>query len=852
MQDIEAIIDEEEDEITPKVVLEHVRAHDRRMRKGREDWAMAKASYMTQYWRHMRGNPVSPYSNKTHDIDIEVNRMWGMLSSYLSALYPRAARTVISPDAMGTGDPEKAELVANRWLGSRRIHQRITSALRQALLYPGSGVKVGYHPGRGSALDRVWVRVIPWWEMVLDQDVGDPEDERFRGHLYYRSKHEVEDEYGLESLTGVAREDFLSGRVADTGGRSNTKHTEKAESDNSGFVRVLEICNLKDTIRDVDDPSILYQGRMEIYVLGQGKMSNKPIFVGPLPFAKPDGRPMAHVVPLIFNHEPEFPLRGVAHSARILPQIRELNSYRSFMAMATRKDTRQYVTRKGTFNAEELTGLTEGQDGLVLEVSSDFERALDDAIRPIQNAPLSANLQNHMAMVENDLERVIGVSPAARGQVTKATAFEVQTVQQYTESEYGMHGLVKDEWLAELIRVVLRAIMSSMQDLGDSAGGYEKEDELRLGEVGAEVDEDNEVSEDERPPAFEGARTVTGEDDPEELDVKEEGEAEEAEEAEEGDEETEKKPSKETVKSKMMDFIAKLSGRQPDMQDDDLSPELGVSVTGPNSADVSMAVLHLRDRNDSVEVYPYDLDADFEINFVEGGRTPVNDAQMQQNLVGLMQPYAQLWEAAQNPDAMGTMARNYLKTLAERFDLPQDLHPDELEIQTKERMEEAEREQAEAQKKAPKEAGPPAEAGMPAPGAGPPAGAPPVGPPVQAPGAAPAPPTGVPGEPGITPPAGMGPPPGAPPMGAAPMGAPPAGAPMGAAPPGAGAPIPAELQQLIAEIAQMPPEEALAMLESLFEGNVEMLQLLAQIRQLPPDQQMAAIMEILEGLSAGV
>ena len=84
------------------------------------------------------------------------------------------------------------------------------------------------------------------------------------------------------------------------------------------------------------------------------------------------------------------------------------------------------------------------------------------------------------------------------------------------------------------------------------------------------------------------------------------------------------------------------------------------------------------------------------------------------------------------------------------------------------------------------------------------------------------------------------------------MGAPPAGAPMGAAPPGAGAPIPAELQQLIAEIAQMPPEEALAMLESLFEGNVEMLQLLAQIRQLPPDQQMAAIMEILEGLSAGV
>ena len=827
MQELDGLIDEANDEITPRIVLEHVRAHDRSMRRDREDWALAKASYMTQYWRHVRGTSGGSSSERSSDVDIEVNRMWGMLSSYLSALYPRAARTVISPDAMGTGEPVKAELVSNRWLGSRRIHQRITAALRQALLYPGSGAKVGYHPGRGNPLDRVWVRVIPWWEMVLDTDVGDPEDERFRGHIYYRSKHEVEEEYGLENLTGTGREDFLSGRhTADRGNKK--KHNEKAESDNSAFVRVLEICNLKDTIRDENDSSIVYQGRLEIYVLGQGKVSNKPVFVGPLPFAKPDGRPMAHVVPLIFNHEPEFPLRGVAHSARMLPQIRELNAYRSFMAMATRKDTRQYVTRKGTFNAETMTGLTEGQDGLILEVSSDFERPLDDAIRPVINAPLSGNLYNHMSMVENDLERVIGVSPAARGMVTKATAFEVQTVQQYTESEYGMHGLVKDEWLAEVIRVVLRAIMAAQQDQGDSAGAYSEEDELELAEVGAEVDENNEISADERP---EMGAEGTEEEQPGDEGPEDGEERPEAPEKQSGD-------SKATVKSKMMAFIAKLSGKQTALEDDDLSPELGVDMLGLGEAEVNYLVLHLRDRNESVEVHPSDLDADFDINFVESGRTPVNDAAMQQNLMGLMQPYMQLWEASQKPGATGVLAKNYLKALAERFDLPKDLHPDEMDVQVKEAAE-AEAAAAAEGKKAPAEGEAPPE-GMPPEGM-PPGGAPvgpggaPVGPPVAAPGAPPAPPTG--------------------PQGAVAAPAGPDGAPMppeGGAPAGGAAP-PEEVQKLVAEIMQMPPEQALEMLMGLFESNPQMLELLGEIAQMPPEEQMGAIQDILEGLvNAGV
>ena len=121
------------------------------------------------------------------------------------------------------------------------------------------------------------------------------------------------------------------------------------------------------------------------------------------------------------------------------------------MAMATRKDTRQYITRKGTFGADEMTDLTEGHDGLILQLEQDYDRPLSDAIVPLGNTPISSNIDQYMALVENDLDRNLSLSPSARGIVTKATAFEVQAVQQYTESEFGMHGSIKDEWLTSLL-----------------------------------------------------------------------------------------------------------------------------------------------------------------------------------------------------------------------------------------------------------------------------------------------------------------------------------------------------------------------------------------------------------------
>ncbi len=96
----------------------------------------------------------------------------------------------------------------------------------------------------------------------------------------------------------------------------------------------------------------------------------------------------------------------------------------------------------------------------------------------------------------------------------------------------------------------------------------------------------------------------------------------------------------------------------------------------------------LRDRREFVEISVEDLDADFSITFVEGGGAPMDEAVQQQNLLGLLEPYTALWAAAQQGGPQGFMARQYMKTMAEKFNLPKDLHPDELDAKFAERTRE--------------------------------------------------------------------------------------------------------------------------------------------------------------------
>tara|TARA_R100001163_G_C5067550_1_gene206780 strand:- start:3005 stop:5284 length:2280 start_codon:yes stop_codon:yes gene_type:complete len=671
------------DILKPRDVLEQLRAHDNRMDDDKHNMALAKAAYSTKFWQYIEGQEDYNTAEYNRLDQIEVNRIKPALSGYLSSLYPRKLEIVFTPSPYTTGSPQKAEMVVNDWMNQTLMRERILSASRQALLYKGAGAKIGYDSA-AEGMDRVWMRVFPYWEMVLDADVHDWEDARFVGHVSYQDRQEIIREYGLDeySVAGSARDDYLSSYMSSRY-RTQAKN-ETSEGDNQAFCRVLEFCNLVDDFYDLDGTK--YKGRLEIYVLDEGYDEEPfPVYMGPLPLVDSKGQPMAHVVPLIFEHEPEYPYRGLAYADQLMPQQKELNAMRSFVSNSSRRDARIYVARKGALDADAYTDLKSGEDGLIIEIDDQYAGNLRDVVVPIQHAPVSSTVLQTMSLADNDIERQMTLSPAALGMVTKATAEEIRAVERHTESEFGRHAEKRDMFLLELVKRCLSAHIAAMYDVGDSEGA-----EQHLDEEGLELDQDE----------LEDKREDEG---LEQEDYSEEAEEpEETEEAEEQDEEESFKPhmmyAPDSDESEMVETYERHIelGEQGWGHDDDESniedtPEPRREEEEARPEERSL-MLRMAD-GEIIEVEAEDLDSDFDIGFAESGRTPMADAEVRQNLLGLMDRLMQLYDMMNKGGPQGLLAEELMRTLHDKFDLPKNLHPDYLKGRQKDAEEQASQKQ---------------------------------------------------------------------------------------------------------------------------------------------------------------
>ena len=163
--------------------------------------------------------------------------------------------------------------------------------VEMALLFPGAGAKVGVEEGSGPPMRRVWSRAFPWWELVLDWDVSDPADERFRGHRYWMPVEDAEAKWGLDKLQGQARADFLG----DTG-RPNGEGDSApplGKDDDGEFVEMMEFVNLRDSFKGRG--GVTYKGRQEVYVLGQDRKEHEgPVHRG-AGLRLPDGVGLPHI-----------------------------------------------------------------------------------------------------------------------------------------------------------------------------------------------------------------------------------------------------------------------------------------------------------------------------------------------------------------------------------------------------------------------------------------------------------------------------------------------------------------------------------------------------------------------------
>ena len=668
--------DFDNDVLSPSIVMDHLRAHDARMDDEQPYMALAKASYTTRFWKYIEGQEDLNSAYEMGRLDqVEVNRIKPALTGYLANLYPRRIKVIIGQSPHTTGDTDKAEMLVNDWINQPIMRERVLSASRQALLYKGAGAKVGYDPAE-EGLNRVWMRVFPYWEMVVDSDVHDWDDARFIGHVSYQPKQEIIDKYGLsDDISGTSRDDYLGHYLASSKG-VNIKE-EAATDDANSFVRVLEFCNLTDDYYDTDGTR--YKGRLEIYVIDGYDGSAKPVFMGPLPLVDGNKKPLPHIVPLIFEHEPEYPYRGIAYSEQLLPQQKELNTMRSYLAQSARRDARMYLTPKGALDADAMSDLRSGEDGSIIEVDEQYAGNLGNVVVPLMHGPTSSNILNSMNMAESDFDRSTTISPAALGQVTKATASEVMAIEAHTQSEFGRHAEQRDLFLIRIVERCLAAHVSSLYDVGDSEGA-----EQDLNEEGIELSDDQ----------LEQRREGDGVEDEEQYNPHmmyhpETGEERKAETEEEhlslGDEGWgHEKPEK----------IEEI-GEEDDGLDQDDSDIIDLaSRVEPNRVSVEknrteLKLVLMDSRGELVEIEPKDIDSDFDIGFSEAGRSPLSRVEMRNNILQLSDKMLQLLQISQ--EAQGTMsalAVEMYKTIHEQFEFPSNLSYEYIQGQVAEAAEE--------------------------------------------------------------------------------------------------------------------------------------------------------------------
>jgi hypothetical protein len=711
----------DEDSLPPSAVLEHLTEHDKVHATRRRRMALIKALYETEFWRFSSEADGSSSEITPPDQQgewLEVNRLQGAIDDYESALFPRRVSPVFSRAVNTTGDPKKAELVAAEIINTTRMRRRFLFCIRQALTLRCSAIKVGFEPGPSPVLQRVWTRAMAPWELVVDRDAADEEDARFIGHVTYLPRKKLEERYGL-TLKGTARVDHLDSMDADTAAppTPTTAQADPNATDRSAFVRVLELCNLVDTITEDGQT---FRGRLEVYLLDESTSdysSKLPVWMGPLPLARPDGRPLAHIFPLMFRTTLDKPLDPISYADRLAPQLLELNGGRAHMAEASRRDVRIWLTRDGALEDTELTKLTAGKDGTVVKVSQNYEGRLQDAVVALRPEPVSGNTQQVTADAERDLDAARTTPTQSLGFLQNVTATAIQATVAHTESEFGKHAEVLDAWMIDIIEGLLAALVAAMRDTGQGTG-LDDQTPDSPGDVLADEEaiEDKDGQDGDNLPGNLIFSNL--------IDAATEAEAEAD---DDGDEDKVEAGDDEDIN--LDDDDRAIISTQEKIE--------SVEEDGPIAEHVSRTVDEatiplISESGEILEVTSNDLDSVFTIGFQDQGRSPISQLELRRHLTELLDTLTTLYMTLIKGGPEGAWAYVMLEQLQLQYQLPPTLHPDALLDKVLELVEQLAGWQAKLAErmKGAKKASPEQPPGPPP---GPPGAAPPPGPP-DAPG----------------------------------------------------------------------------------------------------------------------
>lgn len=396
-----------------------------------------KDAYATKFWR-----------NQDHDetmIRVETSDAYAYIEGYIASLFSKAPAIEVGTDEAVPGDPALAKAVANRFLYGQRTH--FEDGSRMALIFNNSFFKLSPRES-DNILDKVAVKACPCWELIVDKDASSWDQQRFVGHTYYITVQEAKKRFGQKQYNAVTKVDYFQNN------NPRSTQTNNNPSDLPEEYLYIQVVELYDLLYDA-----MYFWSPNY---GRGlKLLDKDV----IPVRTYDDRPLPPIAPLYYARLPDRPLEGMSAMSRVYDQVYEKNILRTYWANSIRRDSRQYLYKEGSFDAEQLAKITAGIDGAMIGVD---EESLDGLIREVSVTPISSNFDRYLNQIEGDLARGSILAPFTRGEATNATATEVTALAQYTASEIGKMARDRDQAIEAVANIYIR-ILSFLAEDGEKA-----------------------------------------------------------------------------------------------------------------------------------------------------------------------------------------------------------------------------------------------------------------------------------------------------------------------------------------------------------------------------------------------
>ena len=373
-------------------------------------------------------------------VTIETSDAYGLVESTIASLFPKAPSVVVGADVRKRGNAEVAQSAINQFLFDKAI--QVETALRYAIIFPCAFFKVGLQD-RESALDCINMKAVKPWDILLDMDAEQWDDQRFVGHRYYLPFSQAKEQFGSkQGWNAGIKTDFLEA------GKKRRSTESSAPEEVSEALQYIEVWEIYDIL---EDEMCFYSPNLST---SEGIIEKHKIL-----FRKGDGSPLAPIVPMYLSHDVHTPLRGMSTVGRQYDAFFEINNLRTVWANGVRRDVRMYLARKGILDEESKAILAENRDMSVVELDIPPDQSPNTALSPMGKIPYSSDHSIYKAEIRSDLDRGSLMAPFTRGQATMATATEISAMAEYTASEIGKQAKGRDEAMRMIAEVYLSLLV---------------------------------------------------------------------------------------------------------------------------------------------------------------------------------------------------------------------------------------------------------------------------------------------------------------------------------------------------------------------------------------------------------